>query len=317
MELIRSLVGVRVLAAVEDAGSYSAAAARLGVTQSAVSQHVASLERLVGQPLVEPRTRPVELTVAGSVLVEHGRAVIARLGAAERDLAELAGSRDRRVRLGSFPTALATFVPRAVRRVRRDDPAITVSLVDEHMPALWGRLERREVDLAVVFGDAGKPDGMVVEPLFTDPYRLLLPLGHRLLAGGAPVRLRDLADETWVGATPGSTWFRAVERRCRQEGFDPRVGMVSDEYVAVQAFVQAGMGVAVVPGLASIRRVPGIETRAIDGSRPTRDVVVARPEGTFVPRGVLAMVDALVAVTRATTAGPDEAGRAAPARAAG
>ena len=306
MQLIRSLVGVRVLAAVDDSGSYSRAAAALGVTQSAVSQHVAALERLVGQPLVEPRSRPVQLTVAGRVLAEHGRAAVARLEAAERDLDELARRRVARIRLGSFPTALATFVPRAVRRLRARQPDVSIWLVDDHMQGLWPRLHRREIDVALIFTDPPQPtvEGFVVTPLFVDRYAILLPRGHRLAEPSRPLRLRDLAEDTWVGGGPGSTWFRLVSGACRVEGFEPRVGLVSDDHVAVQAFVQAGMGVAVVPGLAAVRRVPGVEVRSIVGPRPAREIAAAYPEGTFVSAGVLAMVEALHAVTRRVASAP-------------
>jgi DNA-binding transcriptional LysR family regulator len=259
----------------------------------------------VGQPLVEPRTRPVELTVAGRVLAEHGRAAVSRLQAAERDLAELAETRESRIRLGSFPTALATFVPRAVRRLRARQPDVSVWLVDDHMQGLWPRLQRRELDVAIVFtGAAPTPvEGFVVTPLFTDTYQILLPRGHRLSAPQRPLRLRDLADDTWVGAGPGSTWFRIVAQACRDSGFEPRVGLGSDDYVAVQAFVQAGMGVAVVPGLAAARRMPGVDVRSIRGRAPARQIAVAYPDSLFVPHGVLAMVEALQAVTRETASG--------------
>ena len=111
MKLIGHVRAIRVLSEIETRGSFSAAADALGLTQSAVSQHVAALEREAGLPLVERGPRPVELTEAGRVLARHGAVVIARLDSAEQELAELAGRRAARLRFGSFPTALTTFVP--------------------------------------------------------------------------------------------------------------------------------------------------------------------------------------------------------------
>ena len=186
MELIKSVLGLRVLAALEDHGSFQAAADGLGITQSAVSQHVAALERSVSMTLVLSRTRPVELTQAGHVLAAHGRALVDRLDAAEHDLAEIAETREARLRLGSFPTALATFVPPAIQRLRRRVPTLSLTVVDDHMQGLRARLESRELDVAIVFdagAGAGAPDGFAITPLLRDPYQLLLPRGHRLLGG--------------------------------------------------------------------------------------------------------------------------------------
>ena len=103
---------LQVLAEVGGRGSSSAAAEALHVTQSAVSQHVAALEREVGLPLVERGTRPVELTEAGHALTRHAALILARIDGAEQELGEIAGRRLGRLRFGSFPTALATLVPR-------------------------------------------------------------------------------------------------------------------------------------------------------------------------------------------------------------
>jgi len=82
-----------------------------GPDQSAVSQHVAALERPTGLALIQRGTRPAELTEAGAALVRHGTAISARLDSADQELTEIAGRRAGRLRFGSFPTALTTFVP--------------------------------------------------------------------------------------------------------------------------------------------------------------------------------------------------------------
>ena len=303
MELIRSLVSVRALIAVQEAGSFAGAAAALGVTQSAVSQHVAALERATGLRLVEPRLRPVELTPAGLVLAAHGRAIAERLIAAEHDLGELKDARSTRIRLGSFPSALATFLPEAIARLRRTEAGLSLTVVDDHMQRLWPRLDRRELDVAIVFdlgtADPALPDGFDLTTLFTDRYRLLVPRGHRLLGRSRQPTVRDLAGETWIGGASASTWFRAVRDACAAAGFAPRVSLVSDDYLAVQAFVRAGLGIAVVPGLAAVRRVPGTESLALRGTAPTRRISVAHVAGPYVPRAVTTFVDLLPAVVRA------------------
>ena len=314
MQLIQHVRGIRVLLAVADGGSFSAAAADLGLTQSAVSQHVAALERAVGLTLLERGTRPVGLTEAGHTLTEHARAIVARLDSAEQQLAEIAGLRAGRLRFGSFPTALATFVPAALRRFRRSHPTISLTVVDDHLQRLLPRLAERQLDLALVYEHAALPEYTAPDVdrvhLFQDPYRLLVPRRHRLSGAVAAVRLADLAQETWVGGTGTSSWFRIVRSACRGVGFEPRVAVASDDSVAVQAFVSAGLGIAVVPGLAVKQPLAGVVVRGLDAAAPVRTISAVRPRDAYQPPAGAVMIDVLEAVTRplrAPTATPPSA----------
>src|SRR5262245_6521465 len=142
---------LRVLSEVAAHGSFSSAAHALRLTQSAVSQHVAALEREVGLPVIERGTRPVALTEAGLALVRHAAGVFARLDGAEQEIEEIAGRRRGRLRFGSFPTALATIAPPAFARFRRRHADVTLTVVDDHLQRLIPRLEGGELDLALVY----------------------------------------------------------------------------------------------------------------------------------------------------------------------
>ncbi|MEO5662701.1 MAG: LysR family transcriptional regulator [Nocardioides sp.] len=297
--LIGAVPRLRVLVAVEETGSFSAAATSLGISQPAVSQHISALERQVGSTLVLRGSRPVELSRAGVLLAAHGRALVARLEAAEHDLAEVLDRADRRLRLGSVPTALASFVPPAIARLRRELPDLALTVTDDHMQGLLPRLRDRELDLAVGFGlDERDHADLVVVPLFEDAYRVLLPTGHRLARATRDPTLADLKGETWVGGAARSTWFNVVRDACRARGFEPRVGVVSDDHVAIQAFVAAGLGVAVVPGLAAIRRFRGVTARDVRGPGPVRQLVVAHPRDDFLPHAATRMTEILVLSAR-------------------
>ncbi len=284
MKLIGQVRAVRVLCEVAEQGSFSAAARSLGMTQSAVSQHVAGLEREVGLPLVERGTRPLELTEAGAVVVRHGRAIATHLGNAEHALDEISGRLAGRLRVGSFPTALTTFVPSAIARFREEAPEVVLTMVDDHMQGLVPRLEHGELDLAVIYENpvlpGGVPAGLELVPLFDDPYRVLLPERHRLARRRNRLRLTDLAEDAWVGGRVGSTWFRILLHACRTAGFEPRTQLATDDYRAVQAFVAAGLGVAVVPGLAATNPLPGVEVRDLAAGGPVRRIGVAHLSGT-------------------------------------
>ncbi|MEV6304311.1 LysR family transcriptional regulator [Actinoplanes sp. NPDC051861] len=301
VELIGHVRALRVLCEVAAQGSFSAAAEALGLTQSAVSQHVAGLERQTGLPLVERGTRPVALTDAGHALVRHGRAVSARLESAEQELAEIAGRRGRRLRFGSFPTALTTFVPAALARLRSRQPATALTVVDDHLQGLLPRLSDGELDLAVIYDNevlGGSRFGGGRVHLFDDTFQAVLPRGHRVAAGDRTVELTDLAEEAWVGGRPGSAWFTIVRHSCRAVGFDPRVSLTSDDYRAVLAFVAAGLGVAVIPGLAVARPPAGVEVRQLRAGAPMRRISVAYPDSAYQPPVVAEMITILEGVTQ-------------------
>ncbi|WP_051247550.1 LysR family transcriptional regulator [Nocardioides halotolerans] len=302
MELIHHLRGVRVLCALDASGSFTAAARELGLTQSAVSQHVSALERHLQLTLVDRASRPTALTEAGHTLARHGRLLLSRLADAEHELAEVTGRRAGRLRLGSFPTALATFVPPALARFRDQRPGVRLSLVDDHLQALLPRLYDGELDVALVYDDpalAQHPDVRLDQVvLFDDPFRVVLPERHRLAGGKTPLDLTALRGETWIGGLPGSTWFSIVRAACRGAGFEPDVGFASDDYRGVQAFVAAGLGVAVVPGLAvAAARVPGTSIRRLRAGGPSRRVLAVRPPDAYPTPASLLMLETLASVT--------------------
>jgi DNA-binding transcriptional LysR family regulator len=291
---------LQVLEQAEACGSFSAAAGVLGITQSAVSQHVAALERAVDLPLFERGTRPVQLTEAGVALVRHTRAVLARLEGAQQELDEIAGRRQGRLRLGSFPTALATFVPAALARFTRDVPNVTLTVVDDHLQRLLPRLDEGELDLAIVYDHEALPDVASRDlhrvHLYDDVFKVVLPRGHRL-ARRRSVAIVDLAEQTWVGGSRSSAWFQIVRHTCRAAGFEPRVSLVSDDYVAIQAFAEAGLGVTVVPGLAVARSTARVAVRDVAGPAPVRRIWVARNQDMFPTRAADTMVQVLRRVT--------------------
>ncbi len=298
------------LAAISVCGSFSDAAAALSMSQSAASQHVAALERVVGATLVDRRSRPVVLTEHGEALARHARLLIARLEDAEQELSELTGRRDGRVRLGSFPTALATFVPAVLRRFQQRHPKVSLSVVDLHMEVLRARLEDGTLDVAIVYDHGSLPDLSSGElqrvHLFDDTYRLALPRGHRLERVERPITLSELREDTWVGGSRASSWFRIVVHACREAGFEPRVGVSSDDYLAGQSFVSAGMGVALMPGLALAHTVAGISVHEAAGF-PARRIWAVRPSHAHDSSSARAMSDLLGAMTarrRAATSQP-------------
>jgi DNA-binding transcriptional LysR family regulator len=285
---------LRVLREVAARGSFSAAAEALAFTASAVSQQVAALERETGTRLVERGVRPVRLTDAGRALVAHAEAVFARLEAAQQELGEIAALRRGRLRLASFPTAIATLVPRAVASFSERHPDVELTVVDDHLQGLLPRLARWELDLALIYDHAALPEtGVELERthLLDDPFDLIVPSRHPLTRR-ASVSLGELAGESWIGGTPDGAYARIVLHSCREAGFEPRVAFGSDDYNAVQAFVAVGLGAAMLPRLALTLMRPGLERVAL-ADPPVRRIAAVRLAASFRSAATASMLGVL------------------------
>ncbi|GAB2626882.1 LysR family transcriptional regulator [Streptomyces capparidis] len=252
---------LRVLRAVAQTGSFSAAARELGCTQPAVSQQVRALENTVGTPLIVRTGRETRLTEAGQALTRHAAGILAGLTAAEEEVAALAGLRAGRVRLVSFPSASSSLVPRAVAEVRAAHPGISVSLVEAEPPESVAMLRAGDCEVALAFRYPGVPEepgeagadwsDLTVRPLLTDRLVGLVPAGHRLAPAadeGRDVALEELAGEHWIAGCPQCR--RHLVSVCEGAGFTPRIDFATDDYPAVVGLVAAGLGVAALPELA-------------------------------------------------------------------
>src|SRR5918992_606808 len=210
---------MKVLREVAAQGSFSAAAEALSFTQSAVSQHVAALERECGATLVERGARGVRLTDAGRALVSHADAILARLECAEEELAAIAGLRGGRLRLACFQSAGATLVPRAVAVFHDRHPQVDLSMVEAEPDVASGRLRSGDIDLALVYDFESLPgmldDELDLTHLIDDPYAAIVPREHPLAARRS-LKLADLAEEPWVASTCISGCRKITERACQE-----------------------------------------------------------------------------------------------------
>jgi DNA-binding transcriptional LysR family regulator len=274
---------MKVLCEVASRGSFSAAAEALNFTQSAVSQHIAALERETGAQLVERRSRGVRLTDAGRVLVEHAEAILVRLDFAEDDLAAIAGLRGGRLRLVCFQSAGATLVPRAVAAFHERHPKVELGMLEAEPDEAGALLKSGEVDLALVYDHVSTPGLLGPEleltALIEDRYEMILPAGHRL-AGRRRLTLADFADDPWIASTHLSGCRHIIEGVCREAGYEPRVAFEADETMAAQALVAAGVGVAILPHLALTTVHPGVVVRTLRDA-PVRRVLAARLQGAY------------------------------------
>jgi DNA-binding transcriptional LysR family regulator len=258
---------LRVLVAVARTGSVTAAARELHYSQPSVSHHLARLEAETGARLVQRVGRGVRLTEAGRLLADRGAEILGRLDAASTELAAHVGLRQGRVRLAAFPSALGTVVPQAASRLAASHPGLELRLVEAEPAESVRMLRAGHVDAAVIFRyeEGGRDgDGIRTRALLADPTYLVSTDG-----GG---ELRDYRDGEWIA---GCDRCRAhLLDMCAAAGFRPHIAYTTDDYVAVQSLVAAGLGVTTLPGLAlAASRNPHVRTVRLADS--TRYVLVA------------------------------------------
>jgi DNA-binding transcriptional LysR family regulator len=266
------------LEAVAEERSFGRAAQRLGFTQSAISQQVAALERIVGITLFDRPggPRPVELTPAGQALLPHAKAVLERLLQASEDLEALASGTTGRLVIGTFQSMSVSILPEAIRRLRAERPAIEVRILQrDDKESLLNDLMAGESDLTFA-EDTESDDRITSVHLFDDPYVVMSPWQAK------PDRLVDLhslhgAPMITEGGT--SSCSLRIQRRLAELGIAPNYVFRTNDNTAMQAMVRAGMGHAIAALLAVDISDPNILVRAGNPELPSRSLCIASVAG--------------------------------------
>jgi DNA-binding transcriptional LysR family regulator len=239
------------LQAVGQERSFGKAAVLLGYTQSAVSQQLASLERAVGEKLVERPGGPkaVSLTEAGVLLNRHAEAIVGRLKAARADLAAYSEGAAGPLHVGTYQSVSSRLLPALIRRFKdawpKVDVQLTESAIDEELEA---RLERGEVDLSFVMLPMLNEGPLEAEELLVDPYVLIVPTDSPLAGRKAPPTLREIAEHPLIGYHQCRS-MEGIETAMRRAGSEPNIVFRTDDNGTLQGLVAAGVGVAIVPRL--------------------------------------------------------------------
>jgi DNA-binding transcriptional LysR family regulator len=331
---------LRVLVAVARHGSVTAAAHALNYAQPSVSHHLSRLEAETGTKLVQRAGRGIRLTDAGRLLAERSVEVIGRLDAAENELAVFAGLRAGRLRLAAFPSALSTIVPAAAAILHEQHPSVDLRLTEAEPPEALRMLRAGYVDVALIFrheaADGSRPgareavprrpdaagededpvatadhDDLREQVLLAEPVHLIMP--DTAVCGGEPP-LAPAVTELWpadLARLADYRWIAGCDRcrehlllQCASAGFTPRISFTTDDFVAAQALVTAGLGVTLLPGLAlRAARNPGVRTARLRGTR--RCVVAVRYGEPPDPPATTVLLDALRVAAAGAPAGSE------------
>lgn len=236
--------------AVAQTGSFHGAAESLDYTQSAVSQHVAALESMLGARLLERSRgrRAVELTEAGSLLKKHADAIVARMQAARADLRAYQEGASGLLRVGTYQSVGARVLPAALGVFTAQWPGVEVGLVETASDSgLLDLVESGDLDLSFAAYPLSEGPFESVE-LLRDPYVLVVQAGSPRASLGPPITGRDISEFPLIGFQHCRS-TAAAEEYMRSDGGNPRWVFRSDDNTTVQAMVRAGIGVALVPRL--------------------------------------------------------------------
>ncbi|MYT73697.1 MULTISPECIES: LysR family transcriptional regulator [unclassified Streptomyces] len=274
-----SLTALRVLRAVAEQGTFTAAAASLGYTQSAVSRQIAAIERAAGAELLERRRDGVRLTDAGRIVMRRATTVLDEIDATARELSGLP-EQGGTVRLGWVPSAGAVLVPRALAELRRTDPGLRVVGREGGTPALARALRAGSIDLALLASgppfrapDTESPP-LALRTLTERALCLAVPATHPL-ARGAYVDVADLRGQRWIaGSSSGEDRLMGV-----WPGLDerPEIVLTARDWLAKLHLVAAGCGLTTVPATLAAVAPPGVRILPVRGGpQEQRRLLLAR-----------------------------------------
>jgi len=256
---------LRVLVAIRDNGSLTAAAQSLGYGVPTIAHHLAALERHFRVQLVERDRRGARLTPLGAVFVAEAEEILARLDQAERLVTTQRDLGMTTIRVGTFASLGSQLLPRAIRRLR-ERMQVQVEVVEAEPTDVVQRLQAGDLHAGLIYDSAEDPAFATPELDFTvlleERYQVLLALDSPY-AARPEIDLADLADADWIcSRDENETSDRVLRRACHQVGFEPKVLMRTDDLNMIHGLVAEGLG-------ATLTTEAAVDTRFAVAPRPT------------------------------------------------
>lgn len=265
-----SLAQLRVLAAIVDEGGFSAAAQRLGMTQSGASQAIRGLESTLGVSLLARRRDGVAPTEIGGRVLEDARAALLAVERVRQLCAAARGGHAGRLRIGSVESAARRLLPPVLARYRRLYPAVEVVLMEGADDEVLAWVEARAVDVGLTSAESPATDGPVIAE---DDFLLVVPRAHRF-AARAGVAPAEVAGEPFLMSAGGCR--PAIDRLFAAAGAAPTVALTVRDSVALARMVAQGLGVTVMPELSIPEDEPGLRRLPLDPPARRRLLALTR-----------------------------------------
>ncbi len=270
---------LRILRSVVTTGSVHRAAALLGYSPSALSQHLTALSRETGLTLVERAGRGIQPTDAGRRLAAEAADVLGAINRIDGVVEELRSGRSGRLALRYFASVGARWVPAVTATLLREFPELALELRHAELREV-GRSVLPDLDITVEVLHPAPPVGYTALRLLQDPYLVVLERSHRL-AGHDQVRMEELAPEAWVdNDLPDAPCRQVPIDACTAAGYAPRFAVETHDFATALAFVRQGLGITVLPRLACHELPDELVAVPLIDPTPVRAIQVLIKEGT-------------------------------------
>jgi LysR family hydrogen peroxide-inducible transcriptional activator len=238
---------LQALVAINDHGTFSAAADHLGTVQSNVSAHVARLERELGAPLIDRSNG--RLTEEGEVAVARGRRILYELDALVSDVAACQDEVTGTVRIGMIGTTARWITPQLIELARRRHPNLALVIVEGNTTALEPQLASGQLDLAVLNLPIPGKD-LVSRLLFEEDLMLVVPEDHPLASADRPLTVHDLTDMQLILPAPGTALRDELEAAVRPSGVELSPVAQIDGLRLIASLTFEGYGPSILPASA-------------------------------------------------------------------
>jgi DNA-binding transcriptional LysR family regulator len=249
---------------------FTRAAEHLHLAQAALSEQMRKLEAELGTALFHRGRRETTLTPAGELLRQHAELLLRQAAEAKRAVADLVNLHAGRLTIGSIPSVSASRLPAAITTFRKKHPKIELRLLEGTSQTISQWVESGQVDLGIVQLPVASAS-LATTSWFSEGFSVLLPQRH-VLAAGKPLRLRQLAEESFIFYKGRAR--DVVFTACVAEGFEPRVACESEELETIRSLVAVGLGIAVLPDLANRTAVKNTFIQALAEPTLRREVAL-------------------------------------------
>ncbi len=263
-------------------GSFSAAAARRGLSQPAISLQIRALERRLGVRLIERVGKRAQATAAGHDLLVHARRLADEAEAAAARMQGFRAGRHGRVRIGTGATACIYLLPPVLAALRAAHPEIEIIVETGNSPDILDAVEANGLDVALVTLPAARR-ALSVRALRADPFAAILPARPRVPAGA--LRPADFAERPLILYDPRGATRAVIDAWLVAGGVQPRPAMELGSVEAIKTLVKAGLGWSILPAVTVAgARGRGLQVRPLApalgrtlGLALRRDKVIDRP----------------------------------------
>ncbi|GGK70300.1 LysR family transcriptional regulator [Mangrovihabitans endophyticus] len=283
---------LRYFLAVAETRHFTHAADNLGVSQPTLSKQIHTLEVSLGAALFERTRGAVTLTAVGHTLLPLARRMVADAEQAEQAVQDVVGLRRGAVRLGATPSLCSSLVPAVLRTYRAEHPGISLHVTEGSSSDLIGGLLARSLDLAlIVQPERGVDPALHAAPILRES--LVVASVADAPAPPTPMPLAELEHTPLVMFRPGYDLRDVTLEACRHRGFTPRFAVEGGEMDAVLAFVEAGLGIAVVPSMVLVNR-PRLRATPLAPPGMRRTIALAHREQAVLPHAAQALRSVLL-----------------------